>query len=101
MPLSTNDSGSVLFKIKAKALNFVYEELGSAALVRGCILLVVCKLNDRLETGDGGGNFWLDDTDEVGSVDFGEVDDNWLRSNGHVSRLTDVVSEGRAEETLF
>lgn len=101
MPLSASDGRSALFKIKAKALSFVRKGLEGVALVRGHVFPVIYKLKDRLEAGDSGGNLRLEDADEVGGVDSGKVDDNWLRGDGRVDRLGDMISELEAGETLF
>lgn len=68
----------MLFEIKAEVLDFVREGLEGAALVGGRVFPVVCKLNDGLETGDGGGDLRLEDPDQVLGVDPVEVDDDRL-----------------------
>lgn len=82
-------------------MDFVRKGLEGAALVGSRVFPVVRKLNDGLEAGDGGGDLQLEDSDEVGSVDSGEVNDDRLRSHGRVGGLGDTVSELGAREMLF
>jgi hypothetical protein len=82
-------------------LDFVREGLEGAVLVEGGIGPVFLELNNRLEAEDGGGDFWLEDPDEIGGGCFCEIDDNRLRGNWGVGLLTNAFGKGGMGKTLF
>jgi hypothetical protein len=71
------------------------------ALVGSCVGPVLFKLDNWLEAKGGGGDLWLEDSNEISGGGLGEVDDDRLRSNGSVSLLTDSFGEGGTGEALF
>jgi hypothetical protein len=62
---------------------------------------VFLKLDNGLEAKGSGGDLRPEDTNEVSSGGFCEVDDDWLWSNRSISLLTDLFSERGANKALF